>query len=747
MDMQALKTLSDDDAIQVGDQMMTGAQFRDYMKQELDKVHGSITRMRDEWVRHRAQSGVEDRWRKATALYFGDETQDSTFVETLKVGPAKKRDEGTNRSKVVVNIVRPKVDQAVARMCEILLPVDDRNWGIKPTPVPETVSRMIGDQRPTVIPGSNTPTGMTANQEAQAVVKAAKEAAAAMQDAIDDCLTECKYNAEQRNGIEDGVRLGTMILKGPIPRRQTSKVWQPNPDGSGTQQLVIKEEIKPASERRDPWDVWFDPSCGNDHQRGQGVWERRMATRKELRALVGLPGYDADAIREILRLPPTRVRVAEGRVTKLASGPADMAYELWEYHGEIEPDDMAMCSMNTGDPLEDVAFGVILLVNDRVIGAMPSWIPDGSLPYDVWNWRKSDDSPYGRGLPDEMEHQQRVVTAAWRQVMDNARYAVGSQIVHTTAVKPVDGHRQIYPGKTWTIDPDKTEDVNKAFGVFEFPSHLQELMTIATTAMQFADQETSMPQLMGGESGTAPETVGGMVMLYNNANAVLRLRVKLYDDDITNPGISRHYDWQMANNPDPKIKGDFEVDARGSTALLEKDIQNQATLNLANVTSNPRYQAYLDPKEELKVILKAFKIQPQDIMLSDDKIEQNEKNPPPAPQDPRIVAAQTQLQIKQIDLEDRQKQRDADMAKQQEEDRVRAQTMEYNKEREQGEYVIAMTKEQNTRDLTMAKMANDSQTKIQMKEADLGMKHLEIDTKRQLFNAEAALRVRTGQGI
>ncbi|MBM6712145.1 hypothetical protein H9X90_15635, partial [Faecalicatena contorta] len=165
----------------------------------------------------------------------------------------------------------------------------------------------------------------------------------------------------------------------------------------------------------------------------------------------------------------------------------------------------------------------------------------------------------------------------------------------------------MYPQKVW-LASDELDDVRQAMHSFEFANHSPALLGIATAAMQFADQETSMPQMMGGEKGTAPETVGGMIMLSNNANTVLRLRVKLYDDSMTRPHIRRHFDWQMANSPKMEIKGDMEIDARGSTALIEKDIQNQATINLANVTNNPRYQAFLDPKEELKVILKAFKV-------------------------------------------------------------------------------------------------------------------------------------------
>lgn len=725
MNYQELKNAPEDQFFEIDGTTISRDDLLSKLKEQQVSVQASIVRTRDEWVTYRAGSGVEDRWRRANELYMGTEERKGGLVDTLQNGPQPQRKDTqqANRSKIVVNIVRPKVDQAVARMCEIVLPVDDRNYGIKPTPVPEMVSKMVGDDRPTVDPVTKEPTGRTANDEAQIVINQAKEASERMLDAIDDNLTECQYNAEQRSGIMDGVLLGTMLMLGPFPSRKRVKKWVQNEGGND---LQIEEEIQPASVHVDPWDVWFDPSCGKDHQRGAGFWMRKLATKKELRALAGLPGYDADAIRDVLRTKPTRIRVASGRCNRAYA--KEEAYELWVYHGDIEPDDMAMASMNTGDPLTDVEFGVVMLVNDTVIGAMPSWVVDKSLPIDVWNWRESDDSPYGYGLPHEIDHQQRVVTAAWRKVMDNSTASIGSQVVFRGGVTPVDGSYAIQPGhKFWKADPDKIDDVTKAFGVFNFPSYLGDLLTIAKTAMEMADQESSMPQIMGGERGSAPETVGGMMMLYNNANTVLRMRVKLYDDNITQPHITRYYDWHMANNPDQSIKGDMEVDARGSTALLEKDLQNQATLNLANVTSNPRYAPYLDVKEELKTILKAFKIQPETIMASEEQIKKNLEAPPP--EDPAIQIEKMKQESKAAELAAKDKDR------------------AYNSERERTEAQLSQADMQLRREIAMATLAGKSADMADDRASQERLELLKLEQKAQLFNAEAALRVSTGEGI
>lgn len=752
MQYDTKNTIAQMDAmVEVNGQPMTQEQAIESRRGELQELKSAFSKQRDDWVKYRAQQGVERRWRLSQAMYSGSDSEkmDSGLADTLKNGPSVRQRNAASatRSRVVVNIVRPKVDQAVARMCEILLPVDDRNWGIKPTPVPQAVSEMLGNHAE-LVDDYGQPAGVTGDQQAQAIVKRTKKAAEAMEREIEDCLLQCQYNGEQRKVIENGVKLGTGCLLGPFPSNSTRRAWVPNPDG--TMKLDISTELSPMTMSGDPWDIFTDPACGNDHQRGAGFYHRRFVTKKEIRALKGMPGYDDEAIRDVLRSKPTRTKVAEGRIIRDLCD--EESYEMWVYYGDVEPDQMellseSMCAEDE-DPLLNVECGIIILIGDTVIGAMESWIPDGSLPLDMWCWRKSDDSPFGHSLPEEQAHQQRVITSAWRQVMDDAKFSVGGQLViKKKMVIPQDGSYEMYPGKTW-LASDELEDVTKAMHMFEFKNHAPELLQITAAAMQFNDQETSMPQIMGGDKGGAPETVGGMVMLYNNANVVLRLRVKLYDDNITGPHLRRHYDWQMAYSQKQDIKGDMEVDARGSTALLEKDIQNQATLNLANVTSNPRYQQFIDPKEELKVVLRAFKINPDDIMFSEDRIRQNaESQAQQPPQDPRIVSAQMILQGKQLDIKDRQEQRQVDAQLQSAELKVKRESIAYNTERERSDGQQKMVEAKFARELAIAKMQQDgvmSQEEIASKGR---LQAIQLDQKAQLFNAEAALRVNTGEGI
>jgi hypothetical protein len=78
-----------------------------------------------------------------------------------------------------------------------------------------------------------------------------------------------------------------------------------------------------------------------------------------------------------------------------------------------------------------------------------------------------------------------------------------------------------------------------------------------------AEDVTGLPQIMQGQQGQAPETVGGMQILQNNAGTVLRRIAKTYDDRITEPHVRRYYEWLMTYGDDAE-KGDFQIDARGS---------------------------------------------------------------------------------------------------------------------------------------------------------------------------------------
>jgi hypothetical protein len=362
----------------------------------------------------------------------------------------------------------------------------------------------------------------------------------------------------------------------------------------------------------------------------------------------------------------------------------------------------------------------------------------GDLPYDFYVWEKVSSSCWGYGIPYLMRSQQKVLNAAWRQMMDNAGVSSGPQIVmKPSVIQPADKQWQLSSRKVWYATDD-VDDVSKAFATFEFSSHQAELAGIIKMATELVDQETGVPTILQGEKGAAPDTVGGMQMLMNSANVVLRRLVKQFDDMVTRPHIRRYYDYNMLYNEDEEVKGDFSINARGSSALLIRDIQNQAFLNLLAAGANPIYGMYLDTEKLFRKALQAQHIDPTDVFKSEEEIEQIKEqqkamaNQPPPP-DPRIEAANLRAQT---DLQRAQMQNEGDMAE------IQARQVKMQQEAE-----IKMAELQLTREIEMLKMSNAQNLSLEKIKAQLADTAIKERGRKELFAAEQDLKLRTGSGI
>jgi hypothetical protein len=161
-----------------------------------------------------------------------------------------------------------------------------------------------------------------------------------------------------------------------------------------------------------------------------------------------------------------------------------------------------------------------------------------------------------------------------------------------------------------------------------------------------ADDVTALPMLAQGEMGGAPDTASGMSMLLNSSNVVLRRVVKAFDDDITTPLITRFYDWNMQFNDKEEIKGDFEVDARGSSTLLVKETQTQALVTMMQLAESPVFGPLVKHAELFRKVAQAQHITPHDVIVSDEEIKAMEEAQAQQAEEPPL-----EIQLKQMDIQ------------------------------------------------------------------------------------------------
>ena len=619
------------------------------------------------------RQSIENRWIEDLRLFHG------RYPE----GVAKAL-EASGGSQLFVNVVRGKTNALEARLTDMLFPTDDENWSIAPTPVPELAdeaertARLITQMEADLVQarlqeagGQMTPEAMQAMQ----VIEQHKMRRMALQDRLDqavqraeamteemrDQLKHCDYNAQCRDIIRDACQIGIGVMKGPAIDGRPVKRWEVLENGDAV--LSVASENAPRFWRVDPWSFFPDPEARCPEE-AEDFFERHLMTAKQLRALAMHAGFDQNAIRAVLAtkakepMPSYHTELLD--LTQQTTTTAAGRYHVWEYRGALTGQDfLNLCQamgvdprdkLNTRDP-EDMAEGedhdagmdedgndlvdefgadplqeipvTIWFCERQILSFSMHPLDSGEPIYSVFTIERDETSMFGLGIPYLLRHAQHALNAAWRAMMDNAGLASGPQIeVNQQIVEPADGQYTLTPRKVWLRRPNAPPN-EPGIRSYSIVDNQQSMANIIGMARQFVDEESSMPQIAQGEQGAhVTKTAFGMSILMNSANIIFKRVVKNFDDDVTVPNIRRLYHWNMQFSTKPHIKGDFEVDAVGSSTLLVREIQAQNLVALGTMfTQNPRFAPLVKDMPLAREIARAHLIPADRILLNETEYE------------------------------------------------------------------------------------------------------------------------------
>ncbi|MBI4695578.1 MAG: hypothetical protein HY749_16295 [Gammaproteobacteria bacterium] len=639
----------------------------------LDAFGMEIAKYRKEAVDGRVQIGIEEEWLEDEEAYVGiDAANRGEHLSTWRhLKPSKKVFSTANsstadptRSTALVNITRPYCDAAAARVADMLLPNDDRCWGLDCTPLPDLAEQAQPDVAVIVADASGGQMEVSHKVFMDAVVTAAKARMERAETQIEDWLGETKWSAECRVVIEDTAKLGTGVLKGPYPKAKR-KVRFNYQDGQSA--IAFESKTVPHSRRVDVWNCFPDPSCGENIQDGAYFFERDEITLRKLLALKTEPGYIAAQIEACAQEGPIGYEVnwTPSIAQERTAGLRQTKYEIWYFYGMVERDALIASGLIPEQLTEDYYSAVVTMVNHRVVKAAIMPLEDGSFPYDFMVWQRRPGLPYGIGVSRQIRIPQRMLTAAIRNLMDNAALSAGPQIIiDTTKIVPANGKMELVPRKVWiakTGDDVSEIDVEKAFTIVHIETRQPELMNIIEFSLRMAEESTGLPMILQGQLGEQnPQTLGQQQMLQNNASSVLRRLAKLWDDRVTVPHLTRYYHWLMEYGDDD-VKGDFEVIAHGSSTLVERDIQNQGIALLMDLSWKAPALG-LDPEKTTEEYIRSQHLAPARFTKDEQQKEAEAEAQPEQPQDPSITAAaitaDAQLQKQTAANQDRQAERD-----------------------------------------------------------------------------------------
>lgn len=621
--------------------------------ERLDALGVAIATLRSEAIEGRAQSGIEDEWQEDEEFYAGIDERNLGDNHAWKHKPPGRAEASDNASgsTIFLNITGQYVDSASASLGDMLLPTNENTFAIEPTPVPEfipisegNIPKEISGQILEQVGGNQKLAQDTENkmvEQTKDTIEAAKKKAESAQTRIEDWLVECQYTAEVRKVVEDAARIGSGVLKGPVPVKSRNVAYIEG-------ELVVDDKkIKPASFAVSPWNLYPDPGCGDSVHNGAYVFEKDYITGKKLKQLKGVPGYLDGQIDAVIEEGPSEATKVAPNHPEIDGADRDKSnlYEIWYFYGEIKKDDLEAADCPCEEDLSDAH---MVLVNNRVIKADQNVLDGGEFPYDVMVWKRRLESPWGTGIARLIRTPQRIINGAARNLMDNAGLAGGPMWAYKPGlISPIEGVPELRPRKGWMASEDADmEDISKAFTFFKMDMMTQELQSIIMLGMKFAEDVTGLPMLIQGQMGQSqPDTLGQTQILNNNATTVRRRIARLYDDLVTEPHIRRYYKYLLQHGENDDEKGEFVISAKGSSNLVERAMEKQELMELGKLAQNPIYN--LDPKKWAAEYLRSKKYHPDQFAYDDEEWKQMVQKMLQPPKDPRTQVAQINAQGRQ----------------------------------------------------------------------------------------------------
>ena len=494
-------------------------------------------------------------------------------------------------SEIFLGITSVKCRAAVSWLRDTLLGQGlDRPWQLEHTPVPDLppdvqqglqmqmAQQLFGQYQQGIPPDPQALVEQAKQMKDQAMREereVAKQRVERMSTKIEDQLVEGGWPESLSQFLDDIVTFPTAVLKGPVARNRKRLQW------SG-QELVPEDVVGLEWERIDPFMVYPAPWAANIND-GYLI-ERHRLTREALQAMLGVEGYDDNAIKAVLAdfanggmkewlWVDTAKAEAEGKESD-AADTSDLidALQLWDsVQGSL--------LIEWGVPEEDIEDPFlsypceVWLVGDTVIRAALNYDPLGRKPYYATSYEKVPGTFWGNAVVDLVRDPQDMANASARALANNMGIASGPQVMVNISRLPADEDiTKMYPWKIWQTTYSDFTDSSQPIAFFQPQSNAAELLTVLQKFSDLADEYSAIPKYMSGEHvAGAGRTSSGLAMLINNASKGLKHVVSNIDNDVITPMLERLYYHNMRYNNDPDMMGDIRIVAKGAMSLVSRE--------------------------------------------------------------------------------------------------------------------------------------------------------------------------------
>lgn len=525
-----------------------------------------------------------------------DRLTETARARNMEYPPAKMAEiQAQGGSEIFMGIVSTKCRTATAWLRDTLLGTGtDKPWSISATPIPDVppdiIDRLEGimqqnlmqfyDQGGEQIPPEelkNLAAGMkdTAMREMK---HEAEKRVDRMEKKMEDQLIEGGYVKSLFEFTNDIATYPYAVLKGPVPRKR--KIMKYSDNGGLEPSEVVRDEW----ERVDPYKFYWSP-WGDDIQ-NMPVIEIHHLTREDVEAMIGVEGYDEDAVRALLSdfgaggidwldHEDSEMEDLEGKDFDDVDNDLVGAIQLWDSIPGTLLLEWGMKEKEIDDPQRSYPCEV-WMVNDTVIKAVLNYDPLGRKPYYVTSFEKVPGRIDGNGVADLCMDAQSMCNAAARSLSNNMGISSGPQVgVNVSRLPAGEDITQMYPWKIWQFQQSEFGDSSPPMNFFQPNSNAGELMAVFDRFMDIADEMTGIPKYMTGQHVPgAGRTSSGLSMLISNAGKSIKQVIANIDHDVLTPMLERQYQRNLRYSEDMDLVGDVQIIAKGAMSLVVKEAES-----------------------------------------------------------------------------------------------------------------------------------------------------------------------------
>ena len=535
-----------------------------------------------------------------------------------------KANELANERGIFVNQTRRKINSAKIKIGTLLFEDGEVPFAITPTKRPRFIPPDIQapPDRPDIL-------------EDMLLTRAKN-----MEDRIRDILKKTSYNEEIQHSIHEMCLYGTGVTKGISLQKRNYPVYRSarTPEDILTIEAQIEEELVPTVKHVSLWNVFPSPEAASIED-ADYVIQRSFVSPIQLRAMAETgEGYLQDVVEEIIEGDEGRnhgyddsqhpQKNDESSANRLKN------IEVLEFWGRLDGKDLAD---HMPVDAEDVPVSmpvVVTVVGDKVIKIAENPFDD-TLPFHLCYWQKNPESIWGDGIYYAIRDVQAILNFAYAMMIEGKSLSAAPlTVIDPNSFEPGTDTEQVYPGKQFRVKPGAS--VRDAFMPVQIPDVTNGLLQIVQQLEREADLDSGQTSIGYGDMSPAQtKTATGMSILNSNANRqtadVVRSVSKMISGNIT-----AIYRWLMVDDPDPEIKGDYEAVSTGYEQYIAKEVHNtQLVQFLQTVGQLPQLQQYIKYESFSRPLLRAFNLDPEEVMKTEEQVTQE-------------MEAQTQAQQQEV---------------------------------------------------------------------------------------------------